>query len=37
MKVREALMHSMAKMGTVIITAAVILAGTFVERRLQAS
>ncbi|PIC70894.1 hypothetical protein CSV77_06200 [Sporosarcina sp. P16b] len=29
MKVREALMHSMAKMGTVIITAAVILAGTF--------
>ncbi|PID14193.1 hypothetical protein CSV63_13990 [Sporosarcina sp. P34] len=29
MKVREALMYSMAKMGTVIITAAVILAGTF--------
>lgn len=29
MKTKEALMHSMAKMGTVIITAAVILAGTF--------
>ncbi|MDV6379070.1 MMPL family transporter [Sporosarcina sp. GW1-11] len=29
LKIKEALMHSMAKMGTVIITAAVILAGTF--------
>ncbi|AXH98321.1 MMPL family transporter [Sporosarcina sp. PTS2304] len=29
LKIRQALMHSMAKMGTVIITAAVILAGTF--------
>ncbi|PID21998.1 hypothetical protein CSV61_07220 [Sporosarcina sp. P3] len=29
MKIKEALMYSMAKMGTVIITAAIILAGTF--------
>ncbi len=29
MKIKEALIHSMAKMGTVIITAAIILAGTF--------
>lgn len=29
LKIKEALMYSMAKMGTVIITAAVILAGTF--------